>query len=183
MIALYWLRSLLRTAAGRMVFTAGGIALAVALSAVLGVFVISAVEAMTAQAIVNVPVDWQVEIAPGADRTVVEHALVEAATPETTRALEYANVEGFSAITGDTEQVTGAGKVIGIAPDYVAVFLNQITLVSGSLEGPVLFSQTAANLHAGVDDTVTISRVGVPPARVAVTGIAAMPNALRSPLK
>jgi putative ABC transport system permease protein len=176
MIVVYWFRSLVRTATGRMALTAGGIALAVALSAVLGTFVISAAETMTAQAIANVPVDWQVEMAPGANRAVVENALAEAAAPETTRAVDYANVEGFSAITGDTQQVTGAGKVIGIAPDYVSVFPNQITLLGGSLDGPVLFSQTAANLHAGVDDVVSIARFGLPPARVMVSGIAAMPN-------
>jgi putative ABC transport system permease protein len=176
MIIVYWFRSLLRTAAGRMVFAAGGIALAVALCAVLGAFVISAAETMTAQAIANVPVDWQIEIASGADRTGVEHAIAEPAAPDTTRAVEYANVGGFSAVTGDTQQVTGAGKVIGIARDYVAIFPNQITLISGSLDGPVLFTQTAANLHAGINETVTISRIGLPLANVVVTGIAAMPN-------
>ena len=92
MIVVYWFRSLVRTATGRMALTAGGIALAVALSAVLGAFVISAAETMTAQAIANVPVDWQVEMAPGANRAVVENALAGAAAPETTRAVDYANV-------------------------------------------------------------------------------------------
>jgi putative ABC transport system permease protein len=176
MIAVYWLRSLLRTAVRRVIFTAGGISLAVALTAVLGVFVAYAVETMTRQAIANVPVDWQVALAPGADHAAVEHALGDAAAAEVTKTVEYANVEGFSAISGDTQQVTAAGQVIGIAPDYVAALPNQITLLSGSLKGPVLFTQTAANLHAGVDDTISISRAGLPPATVVVTGIAAMPN-------
>jgi hypothetical protein len=39
--------------------------------AVLGGFVVSAGETMTARAIANVPVDWQVEVAPGADVAAV----------------------------------------------------------------------------------------------------------------
>lgn len=176
MIAVYWLKSLLRTARGRAAATAGGVALAVSLAVVLGVFVISAAETMTKQAVANVPVDWQVEIVAGAPRQTVEHALGEAAAVKAVRAVDYAKVDGFSATTGDTQQVTGAGRVIGIASDYLATFPHQVELLSGTLDGPVLFSQTATNLHAGVGDAITIMRPGLPPASVTVAGVAAIPN-------
>jgi putative ABC transport system permease protein len=176
MMTAYWLKSLLRTAAGRTAATAAGIALAVALAAVLGIFVISAAATMTRQAVANVPVDWQIEIAPGADPAAVENALATAATPQAIRPVAYAKVDGFSAVTGDTQQVTGPGQVIGMGPDYLATFPGQLTLLSGTLGGPVLYGQTAANLHAGVGDTIRIARAGIPVATVTVSGVAAIPN-------
>jgi putative ABC transport system permease protein len=176
MMAIYWLKSLLRTAAGRTAAAAAGIALAVALAAVLGVFVLSAAATMTKRAIANVPVDWQVEIAPGADRTAVDSALTKAAVATAVRPVTYAKVDGFSAVTAGTEQVTGPGQVIGISPDYLATFPGQVTLLSGTLDGPVLYGQTAANLHAGVGDTISIARPGSAAATVTVRGVAAVPN-------
>ncbi len=155
MMAIYWLKSLLQTAAGSTAAAAAGIALAVALASVLGVFVVSATATMTERAIAHVPVDWQVEVAPGADSTAVESALAEAAVAQAIRRVMYAKVDGFSAMTGDTEQVTGPGRAIGIGPDYLVTFPGQITLLSGTADGPVLYSQTAANLHARVGDTIS----------------------------
>ncbi len=176
MIVILWIRSLLRTTLGRMIATGMGIALGVALLAVLGVFGASASATMTRHAIANVPVDWQIEIAPGADRSAIERALADSGAAKVVRPVEYASVDGFSATTGGTQQVTGAGKVIGIPADYLRTFPNQVTLLSGSLNGPVLFSQTAANLHAALGDTITIERSGQAPASVTIAGIAAIPN-------
>jgi putative ABC transport system permease protein len=176
MIAMYWLRSLVRTAAGRTAATAAGVAISVALTAILGIFVISAADTMTARAIAHLPVDWQVELAAGADAAAVEKVLEEAGVATTLRFVGYAKVEGFSSSTDSTHQDTGAGQVIGIASDYLATFPNQVTLLTGTLDGPVLFSQTGANLHAGVGDTIRIRRPGLPPVTVGVTGVAAIPN-------
>ena len=140
MIALFWLRSLFRVAPGRTLATAAGIALAVAFAATLAIFVISASYTMTARAIANVPVDWQVELGPGIDRTAVETALDQAGAAKLIRPVEYARVDGFAATTGDTQQVTGPGQAIGIPPDYLAAFPNQVTFLSGSLSGPVLYN-------------------------------------------
>src|ERR1700680_1292131 len=117
MIALYWLKSLLRTTAGRTAAAAAGIALAVALIAILGVFVVLAAHKMTAQA-----------LGPG------------------------------------------AARVIAIAADYLTNFPHQVTLLSGSFDGPVLFSQTAANLHAGVGDAINVLPPGVSGNSVEVAG-------------
>ena len=176
MIALYWLKSLLRTTAGRTAAAAAGIALAVALTAILGVFVVSAAHKMTAQAIAHVPVDWQVEIAPGADPATIENVLIGSGVANTLAAVDYAKVDGFSASTGGTEQVTGEGRVVGIAADYLTNFPHQVTLLSGSFDGPVLFSQTAANLHAGVGDAINVLRPGLSAISVKVAGVAAIPN-------
>ena len=163
MIALYWLRSLFRVAPGRTLATAAGIALAVAFAATLAIFVISASYTMTARAIANVPVDWQVELAPGIDRAAAETMLDQAGVAKLVRSVEYAKVDGFTATTSDTQQVTRPGQAIGIAPDYLTAFSNQVTLLSGSLDGPVLYSQTAANLHAGVGDEISVNRPGLAP--------------------
>ena len=176
MIVLYWLRSLIRVAPGRTLATAAGIALAVAFAATLAIFVISASHTMTARAISNVPVDWQIELAPGIDRGAVETALDQADVAKLVRTVEYAKVDGFTATTGDTQQVTGPGQAIGIAPDYLTAFPNQVTLLNGSLDGPVLYSQTASNLHAGVGDEISVNRPGLAPAAVRVAGVAAIPN-------
>ena len=176
MMAIYWLKSLLRTAAGPTAAAAAGIALAVALASVLGVFVFSATATMTERAIAHVPVDWQVEIAPGVDSASVESAVAEAAVAQAIRPVMYAKVDGFSAVTGDTEQVTGPGRAIGIGPDYLLTFPDQVTLLSGTADGPVLYSQTAANLHAGIGDTINLARPGLPDAKVTESGIAAIPN-------
>ncbi len=172
----FWIRSLLRTTLGRMAAASGGVALAVALLAVIEIFGVSASATMTQHAIANVPVDWQIEIAPGARRSSVEQALSDSGVAKLVRPVEYGSVDGFSATTGGTQQVTGTGKVIGITADYLTSFPNQVTLLSGALDGPVLFSQTAANLHATLGETVTIERPGLPPASVKVVGIAAIPN-------
>ena len=116
------------------------------------------------------------ELAPGIDRTAVETALEQSGAAKLMRPVEYAKVDGFAANTGDTQQVTGPGQAIGIAPDYLTAFPNQVMLLSGSFEGPVLYSQTAANLHAGVGDEIGVSRPGLPPTTVRVAGVAAIPN-------
>ena len=72
--------------------------------------------------------------------------------------------------------MTGPGQAIGIPPDYLAAFPNQVTLLNGSFDGPVLYSQTAANLHAGVGDEISVTRPGLAPTTVRVAGVAAIPN-------
>lgn len=176
MIPFLWLKSLARTAAGRMAATSLGIALAVGLLVVLGVFVTAAGDTMTARAVANVPVDWQIELAPGADQPMVEKALADAGLAKSIAIVAYAKIDGFSAVAGGTEQVTGAGQVLGLPPGYQAMFPRQIELLSGSADGPVIFTQTAANLHVGLGDTITIQRPGVGPATVKIAGIAAIPN-------
>src|SRR3954468_16695500 len=56
-----WLRGILARRPGRVVATATGVAIAVALLASIGAFLCSTESKMTKRAIERVPVDWQVE--------------------------------------------------------------------------------------------------------------------------
>jgi putative ABC transport system permease protein len=176
MIYFLWSRGLLRTAIGRMAATALGIAFAVSLLLVLGSFVVAAGSTMTARAIINVPVDWQIELAPGAEKSTVQEALTDSKVGKIIRSVEYARVDAFSASTGGTEQVTGAGQVLGLPADYQETFPRQIELLSGSIDGPLLFTQTAANLHVGIGDTITFHQPGEGTPNVKIAGIVAIPN-------
>ena len=74
------------------------------------------------------------------------------------------------------DPATGAGKAVGLPPDYEAALPGQIRLLLGSLSGPLLAQQTAANLHATVGSKVTIDRPGLGPVNVVVAGVVDLPN-------
>ena len=69
---------------------------------------------------------------------------------------------------GGTVQTTGAGKVLGIEPDYVDRFPGQIRWLLGSRGGVLIAQQTAANLHVTVGDHVVIHRYPAPDVSLAV---------------
>ncbi|MEO7908336.1 MAG: ABC transporter permease, partial [Roseiflexaceae bacterium] len=172
-----WLSGLLARRSGRLLGAVVGVALTVALLAALGAFIAASAGSMTQRAIAAVPVDWQLLLAPSTDAQAVIPA-VRAATPIT--ALEpvgYADVAGFSASTGGTVQTTGAGKVLGLSPQYRQQFPAELRLLIGSLDGVLVAQQTAANLHVTVGDTVTIQRIGVPPLDVTIAGVVDLPQA------
>lgn len=176
MAALSWLSGVVRRRPGRLIATAAGVAVAVALLASIGSF-LSATEAkMTHRAIARVSVDWQVEAQPGADP-----GRVLAATshfPGVTEALPvgYATTTGLSASAGGSGQTTGPGRVLGLPPGYAHAFAGQLRTLSGR-PGVLLAQQTAANLHAQPGDTVAIGRAGLPPAHVRVDGVVDLPQA------
>jgi putative ABC transport system permease protein len=60
-----WLSGLIKVRSGRLVGAIAGVACMVALIASLGVFLQTSSASMTARAIASVPVDWQVQLAPG----------------------------------------------------------------------------------------------------------------------
>ena len=172
-----WLRGTLVGRTGRLLGSIAGLALTVALLASLGSFVASSAQTMARRAIANVPVDWQVLLAPTADAAQVSDAIRQAAAPALMRSVAYADTAGLTATTGNTTQTTGAGKVVGVDADYSARFADQIHLVLGSSDGVLIATQTAANLHVTVGDTVTVQRIGVPPVDVRIAGVATLPNA------
>ena len=65
MVALTWLRGLLAHRRSRLVSTALGVGVGVALLASIGTFLSSTTSQMTQRAIGQVPVDWQVEAQAG----------------------------------------------------------------------------------------------------------------------
>ena len=85
MLVLTWLGGLLRRRTGRMIGQSAGVALAVLMLSTLGTFFTFSRATMTTQAVRAVPVDWQVQLSPGAPVakaavTVAETRGVTAAT-------------------------------------------------------------------------------------------------------
>ena len=172
-----WLRGILTRFPGRLAGAAAGVALTVALCGALGAQIVTSGASMTRQAIANVGVDWQVQLNPGADERAVRGALAHAARVDTLQPVWLASVAGFESSDNGTVQATGPGKVVGLDPSYFAAFPDEVHANIGARRGVLLFGQTAANLHATVGSTVVLQRIGLPPARVRVDGIVAMPNA------
>jgi putative ABC transport system permease protein len=173
---LIWLRGLLLRRWVRLAATVVGVAIPVAFVAVLAGFFASTRARMTEQAIADVAIDWQVQLASTADP---QQAIAELAkSPGYTNALEvgYFTSPGFESTSGGTVQVTGAGKVLGLQQGYQAAFPAEIRTLVG--QGDVLLAQqTAANLHAQPGSIVSIKRAGLPPVDVTVDAVVDLPLA------
>jgi putative ABC transport system permease protein len=177
MLSLMWIRGSLRRRAGRMLGLSAAIALVVMLTASLGAFFTASRSRMTREAVAAVAVDWQVQLATGADvtkalRTVSSAPGISAALP-----VGYADVTGFRATVAGGVQTTGSGTVLGLPPGYAATFPGTIRYLVGANDGVLLAQQTAANLHATVGTGVTILRPGQPPMQEKVSGIVDLPTA------
>src|SRR4051794_16768415 len=159
MVALTWLRGLLAHRRARLLATAGGVAVGVALLASVGTFLSATTSKMTERAVGRVPVDWQVEAASGANPADVLAKV--RSQPGVKRALpvSFARTSGLRATAGGSTQTTGAGKVLGLPPGYAKAFPGELRMLSGTERGALLAQQTAANLHAKPGDTV---RIGLP---------------------
>ncbi|MDO8121143.1 ABC transporter permease [Isoptericola sp. b490] len=172
-----WWRGLLRRRRGRLAGAVIGTATAVALLAALGMFLATSKASMTARAASGVGVDWQVQVAQGADPAQVAAAV--AAEPGTiaTEVVGFATTTGLSATTGGTTQTTGPGVVVGLPAGYAATFPAELRTLTGDGTGVLLAQQTAANLHAGAGDTVSIGLAGQSPVDVTVAGVVDLPQA------
>ena len=177
MLTMLWLKGLLTRRSDRLLGAIIGVALTVALLASIGAFIASSAASMTQRAITDVPVDWQVQLSPGTNVQTVTDAMNKVASYTALEEVGYASTDGFTASTNGTVQTTGPGKVLGISTQYRQHFPTQIRPLIGSLDGVLVAQQTAANLHVTVGDTVTILRVGLPPAMVKVDGVIDLPNA------
>jgi putative ABC transport system permease protein len=177
MVSLTWLRGLLAHRRSRVLATLLGVAVGVALLASIGTFLSSTLSKMTARAITQVPVDWQVEARNGA-RPVDVLAKVRAQRG-VVRALpvSFANATGLQTSTGGSTQQTGPGKVLGLPPGYATAFPGELRVLAGSGTGVLLAQQTAANLHARPGDRVTIGKPGGGHATVTVGGVVDLPAA------
>jgi putative ABC transport system permease protein len=177
MVALTWLRGLLAHRRSRLVSTALGVAVGVALLASIGTFLSSTTSQMTGRAVSRVAVDWQVEAQNGAKPADVVATVRH--QPGVTRALpvSFAATTGLSATSGGSTQQTGPGKVLGLPAGYDRVFPGEIRVLAGSGSGVLLAQQTAANLHAKPGDTISIGRPGAGPAPVKVDGVVELPAA------
>ena len=176
MVTLTWLRGLLAHRRARVLSTALGVAVGVALLASIGTFLSSTTSQMTQRAIGQVPVDWQVEAQPGASAADV--IARTRAQPGVARSLPvtFAPTTGLSATAAGSTQQTGPGRVLGLPDGYASTFPGVIRVLSGSGTGVLLYQQTASNLHAKPGDTVTIGRPGGGRATVKVDGVVDLPS-------
>jgi len=174
-VALNWLRGLLAHRPTRIVATALGVAVGVALIASIGTFLSSTNSKMTQRAIARVAVDWQVEAQPAANPAAVL-AQVQA-YPGVKRALpaQFTGAPSLTATTHGSTQTTGAARVLGLAPGYASAFPGELRLLSGSLNGVLVAQQTASNLHVAPGDIVIVARPGAKPATVIVGGVVDLP--------
>jgi putative ABC transport system permease protein len=172
-----WLSGLVRRRYGRMVPAVLGVALTIALLAILGIFIKASAATMTQRALGDVPVDWQVEVVPGANTAAVEQQLRAAAHVGTLDPVGYADVSGLTSRSGGTIQTTGAGKILGIAPTYWKDFPAEVRPMVGRTEGILIAQQTAANLHVTVGDTVSLTRMGLAPVTARIDGVIDLPQA------
>ncbi|MEA2381044.1 MAG: putative transport system permease protein [Solirubrobacteraceae bacterium] len=177
MVALTWLQGLVAHRRSRIIATALGVAVGVALLASIGTFLSSTTAKMTTRAIAGVPVDWQVEAQTGADPRAVVATVRKQAGVRSALPVSFASTGGFTATTNGSTQQTGPGKVLGLPSGYAATFPGELRVLAGSGTGVLLAQQTAANLHAGPGDTVTIGLGGGHTAKVKIDGVVDLPAA------
>jgi putative ABC transport system permease protein len=123
-----------------------------------------------------------VQVAAGADPAHVASAVAAQPGTRVTDVVGFASVPGLAATTAApgapaTTQTTGAAKVLGLPPRYRTDFPGQLRTLAGSDAGVLVAQQTAANLHVGVGDAVSVQRPGLPDATVTVQGVVDLPQA------
>nr|BFE60067.1 hypothetical protein GCM10020063_045930 [Dactylosporangium thailandense] len=170
-----WIGGQLRHRAARLAAVAGGIAVAVALIASLGVFLRDARATMTQRAIERVAADWQVEVQPGADPAAVGSAVRAEPGVDTALPVGFATSPALTSAAGGTTQATGAARVLGLPDGYAATFPGELRGLAGATTGVLLAQQTAANLHAVPGGQVTVQRPRLPDVTLTVDGVVDLP--------
>ena len=177
-LTISWMTGLVRRRPTRLVGAMIGVGLALALLACLGSFIDSSVKTMTGRAISGLPIDWQILLNSRADEQAVRAAVHETDPEAVMETVEYVDVPGLAAKTGETVQTTGKASVIGIDATYKKNFPTEIVPMAGADEGVLAAQQTAANLHVSIGDKITIQRPGgLSPADVKIDGIISLPDA------
>jgi putative ABC transport system permease protein len=177
LIAPSWLSGLVRRRPLRLTGAALAVGVAVAILATLGSFFSVSKARMTRQAAASVPVDWQVLLAAGSDPAAAKRVIATVPGVTALRQVGYADTTGLHATTGDTQQSTGTGKVLGLPADYAATFPGEIRVLVGTASGTMLSQQTAANLHAAPGTVIDIGRPGMPAVSTTVAGVVDLPAA------
>ena len=137
---------------------------------------------MTERAVARVAVDWQIQVAPGADPARVSGTLAGLRGIRAADVVGFASVPELSATTpaaggGTTVQTTGAAQVLGLPGGYSADFPKQLRTLAGADQGVLVAQQTAANLHVGVGDVVSVARPGLSAVTLTVQGVVDLPQA------
>jgi putative ABC transport system permease protein len=182
MLGLTWMRGLIAHRPGRLVAASLGVAVAVALLASIATFLSTSKATMTSRSVATVAIDWQVETRPGTETATITDALRATPSVVATSPVGFADTTGLTATTAgpagtNTTQSTGPGVVLGLPADYRNMFPDAIRDLSGAPSGVLIAQQTAANLHVGPGDTVTIGRAGLDSVNVRVDGVVDLPQA------
>lgn len=177
MLGLTWIFGIIRRRSGRTALTVGGIALAVALLGSVGAFLARSKSTMTTRAIDRVAVDWQVEASAKSDPTAVRKQVGAFRDVKAIETVGFASVASLTTTVGGTTQTTGSGVALSLADSYRRTFPGEIRQLTGASTGVLLAQQTAANLHAGVGDAVTIVVPGRDSVVVRVAGVVDLPQA------
>ncbi len=172
-----WIRGVLTHRLVRVAGSALGIGLTTTLLAVIALFLAGAAASMTSRAISAVPIDWQIQLTSGADPNAIRKMLDQTTIVQSVHQVRYAEAAGFEAITGGTVQTTGPGEVVAFDGGYLRDFPMEIRYLAGDRDGVLIAQQTAANLHVGPGDEVTIKRIDLPPLTVKVAGVVDLPDA------
>ncbi len=172
-----WIYGLINNRRASIFPAAIGVALAVCLLALLGVFIRQSAANMTERAVLGISPDWQVQMVGTTDTGSAEAAAKSLAGFKSLAVVDYADVISLSSTKDGTTQTTGAGKALGLSANFASEFPNQLRLLSGSLAGALLSQQTAANLHAVPGDSVTVARLGQQPIDIKIAGVVELPNA------
>ncbi|MBB5867511.1 putative ABC transport system permease protein [Allocatelliglobosispora scoriae] len=177
-MTILWLSGLVRRRTGRMGGAVAGVAAAVALLGSLGVFLAASQATMTARATARVAVDWQIQVAPGADPAAVAAAAMAEAGTDTALPVGFVRLPtGLASSHNGARHTTGAAVVLGLPDGYRDRFPGQFRTLDGADGGVLIAQQTAANLHAAPGSTITIARPQLPPFSVTVSGVVDMPQA------
>jgi putative ABC transport system permease protein len=176
-LTLLWLRGLIARRSARLLGAGAGVMVTVALLASIGAFIAASSASMTQRALADVPVDWQIQLAPGADLAAVSAALDQATPIQAVTQVGYADAAGLQATSNGTVQTTGPAKVLGLGADYALLFPAELRPLIGAPTGVLVAQQTAANLQVTVGDSVTIQRIGLDPVSVTVAGVVDLPQA------
>ena len=177
MIALTWLRGLIAHRPMRVLATALGVAVGVALIASIGTFLSATNAKMTQRAIARVAVDWQVQAQPASAPGQVLAQVRSFPGVRNALPVTFLTSPGLSATAGGSAQTTGTARVLGLPAGYGSAFPGELRLLSGSLNGPLLAQQTASNLHATQGTTVDVALPGGRRTRVTIAGVVDLPAA------
>ena len=172
-----WIGGLIRARWPSLAAAALGVAIAVALLALLGLFVAHSASTMTARAVSAVAPDWQVQLLGTTDEAPAKTAILESTQNAAIQIVDYADIKGLTVNAQGAVQTTGLGKAVGLDFSYRNSFPKQFRLLAGSFDGPLLAQQTAANLHAAPGDQVTLERLIGAPEVITISGIVEMPSA------
>ena len=176
-VALNWLRGLLAHRPTRIIATALGVAVGVALIASIGTFLSSTNSKMTQRAIARVAVDWQVEAQPGASPPAC--CPRSAPFPGSSAPFPCSSpAPPASRPPPRDRRRPPAPRACSACPRATRrAFPGELRLLSGTLDGVLVAQQTASNLHVAPGSTVTVARPGTTPANVTVAGVVDLPYA------